>query len=65
MTYLEKFKMDHPRCCTFELMLTIKNNCPSDYGYMKTRIDCYAARMDCQDCWNQEIPEIASNLIGE
>ena len=61
MTYLEKYKQDHP----FGL---INDNglpggtlchCPSDYCYedVSFYIGCSHRDLDCRTCWNREMPE--------
>lgn len=61
MTYLEKYKLDHP--------LGLINNtglpggmvchCPSNYDYedVGNYLGCPHKGIDCRTCWNREMPE--------
>lgn len=59
MTYLEKYKQDHPDATYTSLHLPVDCDCPSDCGY-ETRTflrECPFPGLSCADCWNREIHE--------
>ena len=55
MTYIEKFKQEHPEMSDLDVGYTIGQDCPHDYGYLiNNRENC---DFSCKECWNREIPE--------
>lgn len=57
MTYLEKYKQDHPNA--LYMCDGVPAYCPSECGY-ETRTflrDCPFPGLSCEDCWNREMPE--------
>lgn len=58
MTYLEKFKQEHPGKTLDHKGLP--KLCPVACGYEK---ECLCAKqpLTCEDCWNREIPETETN----
>ena len=59
MTYLEKYKQDHPDARYSCYGLPVDYDCPSECGY-ETRTflrDCPFPGLSCEDCWNREMPE--------
>ena len=59
MTYLEKYKQDHPDATYTHSGLPVDCDCPKDCGY-ETRTylrDCPFPGLDCKDCWDREMPE--------
>ena len=51
MTFKEKLEREHPEALTDERICL---ECPCAYGY-EQKYDC--AGIDCEICWNREIPE--------
>lgn len=59
MTYLEKYKQDHPDATYTCYGLPSDCDCPRDCGY-ETRTslrECPFPGLSCEDCWNREMPE--------
>lgn len=55
MTFLEKYREDHPDV-TLELDIVGELGCPFTYGYEENKIpNCHIA--SCFDCWNRAIPK--------
>lgn len=59
MTYLEKYKQDHPEATYTCFGLPVDYDCPSDCGYeVRTFLrDCPFPGISCEDCWNRDMPE--------
>ena len=55
MTYLEKYKQDHPDAMYTCLGLPVDVDCPFQCGY-EPEYTCPTG-LDCVSCWNREIPE--------
>ena len=54
MTYLEKFRLDHPKATvTDDRVFSLF--CPSMYGYEKTGSCARSKEFSCTDCWNREM----------
>lgn len=51
MTYIEKFRQDHPEMSDFEAGYAIGSVCPDDYGYPVPCCDC----SNCRACWESTI----------
>lgn len=59
MTYLEKYKQDHPDAIYTCYGLPVDCDCPRDCGYETISFlrDCPFPGIKCEDCWNREMPE--------
>lgn len=62
MTYLEKYKQDHPNAMLNSFGLPGDRplcDCPSDYCYEDVSIyeGCPHKDLCCRTCWNREMPE--------
>ena len=53
MTYLDKYKEEHPDWTIESIEDLIDNDCPNEHG-MRNPIHCFDR---CRYCWNSEIPE--------
>ena len=58
MTYLEKYKQDHPDATYTCYGLPVDHECPGHCGYEGMGFEgrCPHA-FDCETCWNREMPE--------
>lgn len=59
MTYLEKYKQDHPDATYTVYGLPVDCDCPSDCGY-ETKLflrNCPFPDLNCEDCWKRKMPE--------
>ena len=66
MTCKEKLRQDHPEMSEFEFGLTIGSKCPGDFGYPEDPARyCKFDADNCNECWNQEIPEEGDIMIGD
>lgn len=61
MTYLEKYKQDHPNATFNDAGLPGGKlcDCPSNYCYEDASIyiGCPHKDLSCRTCWNREMPE--------
>ena len=59
MTYLEKYKQDHPDATYTRSGLPVDCDCPKDRGYETLSFlrDCPFPGLNCVDCWNREMPK--------
>lgn len=59
MTYLEKYKQDHPDARYSCYGLPVDCDCPRDCGYETVSFlrGCPFPGLKCEDCWNREMPE--------
>jgi hypothetical protein len=58
MTFLEKFRADHPEMEDADAILGF---CPEDLNYEQNRTGCKGlpagGAEECRACWNREMPE--------
>lgn len=58
MTCAEKLRMDHPEWTVSQIVGALSVDCPSDFKYLDDpEIIDEECSIDCEDCWNREIPE--------
>ena len=60
MTCREKLKQEHPDWSETQIAQTVEAHCPWEYKYLKDPVGCItnaAADIDCDACWDREIPE--------
>ena len=55
MTCLEKLKQEQPDVFLDEDGLPV--NCPRHHGYLENPADDSCLLLECEKCWNREIPE--------
>ena len=61
MTCLEKLKQEHPEEVLDKDGLPV--DCPSSHGYLENPEDDSCLYMECEKCWNREIPETTSPIV--
>lgn len=61
MTHLEKLKKTHPNWDEGDIREYVDNECPGPYDHSVDCPDNCRPLIDCDKCWNQEIPETETN----
>lgn len=58
MTYLEKYKQDHPNATYNRYGLPVDDDCPFNCGYEDVDFEGACPReIDCETCWDRKMPE--------
>lgn len=65
MTFREKLQKEHPDMVGRSYVGGCVG-CPVSYGYEEQRpCDCNRQKINCNDCWDREIPDSSDNTISQ
>lgn len=65
MTFKEKFQKEHPDMVEGSYTEGCVG-CPVSYGYEEQRpCDCIHQKINCNDCWDREIPDSNDNAVSQ